>query len=234
MPRIKKKFYLVVPVGYSNSIEDYEKGILDKLISNNPASYYKNALDEYKILNDHIKHGGSLVNEKYFFDNIEKIAAYKYYKGLELIYNYCRNVLKDRLPVEVERRFFKVGGERGIWGNHTCSKVACKYAKYVVRGRLPEEYEKHCGNANYISFLESKKVDIDPLLINNSALAWHFYRYNFYVSEDVHNAMIAKSMIGDYMAKIYFKQRKRDDKLIKNRLKILDPSKTIGDLVKDL
>ena len=46
--------------------------------------------------------------------------------------------------------------------------------------------------------------------------------------------MIAKSMIGDGMAKIYFKQRKRDDKLIKNRLKILDPTKTIGDLVRDL
>jgi hypothetical protein len=234
MPRIKKKIYLVVPVGYNNSIEDYEKGILDKLISNNTANYYKNNLDDYKLLNDHIKKGGSLVNEQYFFDNIEKIGAYRYFKGIELIYNYCRNVLKDRLPAEVERRFFKIGGERGIWGNYSTSKVAYKYAKYVFRGRLPEEYEKHCANANYIAFLESKKVDIDSLLMNNSSLAWHFYKYNFYVSEDVHNAMIAKSMIGDSMAKVYFKQRKRDDKLIKNRLKIMDPTKTIGDLVRDL
>lgn len=233
MPRIKKKIYLVVPVGNNNSIEDYEKNILDKLISNNTASYYKNDLDDYKLLNDHIKKGGSLINEQYFFDNIEKIGSYKYFKGVELIYSYCRNVLKDRLPVEVERRFFKIG-ERGIWGNYSTSKVAYKYAKYVFRGRLPEEYEKHCSNANYIAFLESKKVDIDSLLMNNSSLAWHFYKYNFYVSEDVHNAMIAKSMIGDSMAKVYFKQRKRDDKLIKNRLKIMDPTKTIGDLVRDL
>jgi hypothetical protein len=231
MPRIKKKFYLVVPVGNSNSVEDYEKGILDKIIN----SYnYRGDGGDYKLLNDHIKKGGSLVNEQYFFDNIEKVCSWSYGKGIDLVYNYCRNVLKDRLPVEVERRFFKIGGDRGIWGNYKFSKVAYKYARYVVRSRLPEEYEKNCSNANYLEFLSSKGVDIDPLLMNNSALAWHFYRYNFYVSEDVHNAMIAKSMIGDSMAKIYFKQRKRDDKLIKNRLKIMDPTKTVGDLVRDL
>lgn len=234
MPRVRKKHYLVVPVGDNRSIEDYEKSILEKIGGQNPNTYYNNDKGEYKILNDHIKKGGSLINEEYFYANLEKLCAYRYHRGVELFYNYCRNVLKDRLPVEVERRFFKVGGERGLWGNHYCSKVAYKYAKYVVRGRLPEEYEKHCGDANYVEFLESKGVDIDSLLINNSSLAWHFYRYNFYVSDDVHNSMIAKSMIGDWAAKTYFKQRKRDDKLIKNRLMIMDQTKTVGELVKSL
>lgn len=239
MPRTKKKFYLPVPLDYTGG--DYERYILDKIVNYNPNDFYKDK-SGFTILQDHFRRGGSLLDEEYFYDNINNIAFWKYGKGIDLIYLYCRNVLKGRLPLEVEKKFFKLGNDggiwatndRGIWANHYTSRVAYKYAKYVVRSRLPEEYEKGCSNANYINFIQSKGVDIDSLLINNSSLAWHFYKYNFYVSDMVHNAMIAKSMIGDNMAKIYFKQRKRDDKLIKNRLKIMDPTKTIGDLVKDL
>jgi hypothetical protein len=231
MPRTKKKFYLPVPLDYTGS--DYERYILDKIVNYNSNDFYKDK-SGFTILRDHFRKGGSLLDEGYFYNNIDKIAFWKYGKGIELIYSYCRNFLKGRLPLEVEKKVFKLGNDRGIWGNHNTSRVAYKYAKYVVRGRLPEEYEKGCGNANYINFIQSKGIDIDSLLVSNSTLAWHFYKYNFYVSDMVHNAMIAKSMIGDNMAKIYFKQRKRDDKLIKNRLKIMDPTKTVGDLVKDL
>lgn len=234
MPRIKKKVYISVPADSLFTVEDYEKGILDKLINQNPNQYYNSKNTEYDLLNDHFKKGGSLINEEHFYNNLEKIVSWKYHRGVELIYNYCRNVIKGRLPIEVERRFFKVGGERGLWGNHYTSRTAYKYAKYVVRGRLPEEYEKNCSNANYLNFLASKGVDIDLLLINNSSLAWHFYKYNFYVSENVHNAMLARSLTGDWAAKTYFKQRKRDDKLIKNRLKVLDQNKTVGELVRSL
>jgi hypothetical protein len=65
-------------------------------------------------------------------------------------------------------------------------------------------------------------------------LAWYFYKYKSIISEDVHNAMIAKNMIGDHYSKIYFKQRKIDDKLIKNRLLSLDPNLTVSEVLRKI
>jgi|694.fasta_scaffold19238_20 hypothetical protein len=220
MPRTKQIVYL-----------DNERQILDKILTTVGA--YSGSIDEYKILNEHFKRGGGIQDTTYFYDNIQRICNFRYGRGCELIYTYCRNVLKGRLPKPVEKKFFDFT-DKGLWGNHNSSKVAYKYAKYVVRGRLEPELERGCSNYHYAEFLHSKKINIDDLLINNSGLAWYFYKYKSIISEDVHNAMIAKNMIGDHYSKVYFKQRKIDDKLIKNRLLSLDPNLTVYEVLRKI
>jgi hypothetical protein len=46
--------------------------------------------------------------------------------------------------------------------------------------------------------------------------------------------MIAMMTTGDNYAASYFKMRKRDDKLIKNRLSVMDKNKTVGEVISSL
>jgi hypothetical protein len=229
MPRTKKLFYLEDP---TNSLtgDKYEDILLYKVVNANPSDY--KPLDDYKVLYDHIKAGGSLRNSSYFYDNILKVAGYRHGEGYKLIYTYCRNVLKGRLPEDVEKKLY--GDTTNIWNKYRGGSFAYKYAKYVVRKRLPVPYEKGCCNYDYIMFLKRLKEDFTGILISHSGLAYAFYKYNHYLPEDAHNAMIAKSMLKDHQARIYFKVRKKDDKLIKNRLKVMDQTKTISEIISSL
>lgn len=222
-------FYLDDPSGGSG--EKYEDNILHKIINWNPSDY--RGCSEYEVLYHHVKKGGSLRNINYFYDNINKISNYRHGDGYKLIYTYCRNVLKGRLPTDVESKLFS-GDGASIWKKYRGSSFAYKYSKYVVRKRLPVEYEKGCCHYDYVMYLKKLKEDFTGILILNSALANAFYKYNHYLPDDAHNAMLAKSLMKDYQARSYFKMRKRDDKLIKNRLKVMDQSKTVAEVISNL
>lgn len=184
---------------------------------------------EYELLGAFFKKGGKLTNTAYFYTNIDKIKHHNHYRGCDLVYAYAKNVIKGRLPSEAENNFLK-----DLWKNHYASRSAYKYAKYVIRNRLPVEYEKGCGDLDYLGFLETKGHNIDEILINSSTLSFYYYRKYCYLPEVVHNFMIAMQLSGDYYANLYFKQRLKDDKIIKSRLKMMDGSKTVAEVIRGL
>jgi len=231
MPKVRKLFYLEDPSSAPLTSEMYEDKILYR-VGNYSTSEYK-PLDEYKILMEHFKKGGSIRNVSYFYENIFKFANYRHGDGYRLVYTFCRNSLKGRLPLEVESKLFSGDGQ-SIWEKYRGAAFAYKYAKYVIRGRLPVAYEAKCGNYDYLMFLYKLKEDFSSMMILNSGLAYNFYKYNSWLPDEVHNAMIARSMMKDYHARSYFKMRKKDDKLIKNRLKVFDSSKTIAEIMASL
>lgn len=204
---------------------DFEKNVIDSIV--NFSGWQKNS--EYILLNEFFKSRGNLENLSYFLDNISKLKNYQHGRGSELIYNYCKNVNKSRLSSDYESVFLK-----GLWKSHYGGRVAYKYAKYVIRNRLPVEFEKDCNDLDYLNFIESKGHDIGEVLIHSSTLSFYYYRKFCYLPEVVHNFMIAMQLSGDRYASLYFKQRSKDDKIIKNRLRMIDSSKTIAEVIRDL
>lgn len=202
-----------------------EEAVLDRIIG---WSDWK-PCPEYELLSAFFKKGGKLTNTAYFYSNIEKIKLTNHYRGCDLVYAYAKNVIKGRLPSEAEGKFLK-----DLWSNHYAARSAYKYAKYVIRNRLPVEYEKDCKDLDYLGFLETKGHNIDEILINSSTLSFYYYRKYCYLPEVVHNFMIAMQLSGDYYANLYFKQRNKDDKLIKSRLKMIDGSKTVAEVIRGL
>ena len=202
-----------------------EEAVIDRIIG---WSDWK-PCSEYELLSAFFKKGGKLTNTAYFYSNIEKIKLHNHYRGCDLVYAYAKNVIKGRLPSEAEGKFLK-----DLWSNHYAARSAYKYAKYVIRNRLPVEYEKDCKDLDYLGFLETKGHNIDEILINSSTLSFYYYRKYCYLPEVVHNFMIAMQLSGDYYANLYFKQRNKDDKLIKSRLKMIDGSKTVAEVIRGL
>lgn len=194
-----------------------EKGLIDAIVAG-PTNKWDN-LNEYHALMDHFKNRGDLMDRQYFYNNLMQICKYRHGIGYNIVYIFCKNVLKRRLPSLVEASFFKNNNGFGnIWAIERGSRFAYKYAKYVVRGRLPIEYEEGCGNFNYLNYISSKGYEISDILIENSKLAFNFYTHNHWLPEDVHNSLLGKVLIEDPYSKIYFKQLKFDDKVIRNRL----------------
>lgn len=204
---------------------DFEKEVIDSIMGF--TGWQKNSA--YCLLNDYFKNRGSLENLSYFLDNISKLKNYHHGRGAELIYNYCKNVGRCRLSSEYESKFLK-----DLWKSHYGGRVAYKYAKYVIRNRLPVEFEKDCNDLDYLNFIESKGHDLSEVLIHSSNLSFYYYRKFCYLPEVVHNFMIAMQLSGDPYATNYFKQRSKDDKIIKNRLRMIDSTKTVAEVMRDL
>ena len=81
--------------------------------------------------------------------------------------------------------------------------------------------------------LLKKGEDVSDLLINSTSMAYYFYHRHGYLPETVHNFMIGSHLAGDrdnYVVR-YFKRRKKDDYAIYNRLKNMDSSKTVGEIL---
>lgn len=184
---------------------------------------------ESELLAAFFKNRNKLVDTAPFYKNIEKIKLHNHYRGCDIVYSYAKNVLKGRLPSGVEGNFLKE-----MWKNHYGSRAIYKYAKYVIRNRLPVEYEKDCNALDYLNFIELKGYDISEVLINSTTLSFYYYRNYCYLPEVVHNYMLAMQLSGDHYANIYFKQRKKDDRLLKGRLKMFDPNKTVGEVLQGI
>ena len=214
MPRVRKLTYL-----------ENEQYILEKIITT--TSSYN--CPEFTLLDDHIKRGGGISDLDYFYKKIESIASFKYHRGCNLVYNFCRRVLRGRLPREVERVVFPI-----FWKNWRNAKIGYKYAKYVVRGKLEEELEVGCKSLDYVLHLRSSNLPFEEVLMKSPSLCYYFYRNLFYLPDMVHNSMIAHKMIGDRDAICYFKFRKRDDMILKNRLSVVDGSKTVKEFLESL
>jgi hypothetical protein len=208
--------------GYTDNVL-FESAVIDKIIC---WTDWKSC-PEYELLHGFFKKGGKLEDTAKFYNEIEKLKGHN--RGCDLVYAYAKNVIKGRLPSGVEGKYLK-----GMWNHYYSSRSLYKYAKYVIRGRLPVEYEAGCNDLDYLGFLESKGIDISEVLINSSELSYHYYRKFCYLPEVIHNFMLAMQLSGDYYANGYFKQRRKDDKLIKNRLKMVDPNKTVKEIMLDL
>jgi hypothetical protein len=212
----------IVPSGMS--VIDFEHLVIDKIKS---WTDYKRC-PEFGLLEKHFKSGQDLSDRDYFYNNFG-IRNYHHGEGAGLYYIFSKNVLKGRLAVSVENNVFS-----NLWNSYKGRRAIYKYAKYVVRSRLSLDLEKGCNDLNYIEFLEKKGFDVADILVTNTALSCLFYKYRFYLPEVVHNYMIAMMTTGDNYAASYFKMRKRDDKLIKNRLSVMDKNKTVGEVISSL
>jgi len=221
----KEVIYTTIRNIAGKSNEEVEKFVIDNIINHSD----HNLCPEYQLLEDFFKEGNNLEKVGYFYDNLESVKRHQYHRGSQIIYAYCKNVLKGRLREDLEKKFLA-----GLWGTYRGDSAAYKYAKYVIRGRLDTESEKGCNNLNYINFLVSKGINIEGALMGNVNLSYNFYKINWFLPDSVHNFMIASHLGGDRTATIYFKQRKKDDRMIRNRLLTMDRNKTVGEIVEDL
>lgn len=206
---------------------DNERELLDAIIN-----YNQNRWDEhpsYVTLKNHIKNKGGIKDVDYFFANIEKIAGYRGGIGLNLIYYYCRNVSRKRFSLDVEKRLFSL-----FWKNHRTSVLGYKYARYVVRGKLPEDCEVGCKSLRYVAFLRKKGLEYENVLMGSTYLSYYFYKYYYFLPDNAHNFMLGNELMGDAYAKGYFKNRKRDDNILRNRLSVVDENKSIKEFLSSL
>lgn len=205
--------------------KDFEHFVINSIISH---TSYKPCV-EYNILLDYFKKGYDLEDSGNFYNNAVPLRNFMHMSGAELFYVYSKNVRKCRLPENIEKLAFT-----DLWNSYRGRRSVYKYAKYVLRDRLSSDLEKGCNDLNYLEFLITKGYEVSDVLMGNTALSAGFYKYKFYLPEVVHNYMIAMQLTGDGHAKWYFKMRKRDDKLIKNRLSVMDQSKTVSDVIRSL
>jgi hypothetical protein len=186
---------------------------------------------EFKLLTAFFKSRNDFENKTYLYDNLKYICNKSGGGGrhCELVYDYCKSVLKGRLPLHVEESIFPE-----LWVHAYGSKAAYKYARYIVRGKLSKDAEKNCKSLDYVYFLRNKGLEFDDVLMGNTTISYYFYKYCFYLPEVVHNFMIASHLSGDRYAREYFKKRKKDDLLIKNRLSVVDSTKTVKEVLESL
>lgn len=203
----------------------FESSVIDSII--NWKEY--RVCPEYNLLMEFFKKNGKLEDVQAFYNKCDQLKTFANFKGSELYYVYAKNVLKGRLPKLVEEKYLK-----NLWKYYYASRAIYKYAKYVIRGRLPSEFENNCNYIEYIDFLNSKGFDIGEVLINNSSLSYIFYKQYHYLPENVHHYMTIMQIAGDADARLYFNQRKKDDKIIKNRLKHVEQDKTVKDILENL
>lgn len=205
---------------------DNEKEIISDIL-NRPNNF---GLDSsFDVLKKHIDSGGSIKDSDLFYNNIVVIAKANYSHGYDMIYKYCKNGLKSRFPFEAEKNLISAS-----WKDYRGMRFVYKYAKYVVRNKLEKELEVGCSCFNYVQWLYEKNYEYSDILLNSSRLAFHFYSYNYFLPEQVHYSLLAKQLTGDYGARNYFKKLKKDNKIIKNRLKIVDGNTKIKDFLNTL
>jgi hypothetical protein len=205
--------------------KDFELFVINSIVHHKD---YKPCV-EYKILLEFFKKGNDLEDINNFYNNAVPVRNFQHTTGAELFYVYSKNVRKCKLPEHIEKLALS-----GLWSSYKGRRAVYKYAKYVLRDRLSPDLEKGCNDLNYLDFLIIKGYEVNDILMGNCSLSASFYKYKFYLPEVVHNYMIAMQMTGDHHARWYFKMRKRDDKLIKNRLKVMDQSKSVADVIRSL
>jgi hypothetical protein len=180
------------------------------------------------LLKEYFLSRNDLEGKEYYYN---KIVDFCRNRGLcqELVYDYAKNVLRGRYSKVYEEKFMPI-----LWNDYLGERAAYKYCKYVVKGRIEKESEVNCNSLRYLEFIKSKGLEFEDLLMSNSYLSALFYRKYNYLPNDVHNMMIAQHLIGNRAAKSYFKMRKSDDTVLKRRLGILDPNKTVREVLEDM
>lgn len=230
MPRTRKPKYLheVLEANFIRKIEDTS------------SSNWHECLENISELKSYVTKGYSLREWDRFFNILSKkisdahICTYYYrYEGLfDLIYSYCRNSIKSRLPIEQEVVFLSKAS--GHWRGPS---IIYKYAKYVVKGKLPEEVESSLNLAScmkYVCWLKENNFPFEPLLIRSTRLARQFYVTFSYLPDDAHNFMLASKIGGDKVAVKYFKDREKFDHFLMGALSNVDQTQTIKEFLEKI
>lgn len=208
------------------AILDFEFALMEGICSNRVSGVWSYA----KLLNEFFRNGNKFrfINfEDYIFSYISSIHS-----DGHTLYLYCKNVKKGRFSPEIEEIIFS----SAVKDFRMASKInefGRRVARYIIRGRYPE-YEKACKDFRYIIFLKSKGIEVDSVLMNSSVLAFLYYKNYHHLPDDVHNYMVAMSLTTDHYARNYFHVRSKDDKIIKNRLKTLDQTKTVWEVISSM
>lgn len=176
---------------------------------------------------DFIRKSKSDIKNKSKFEELSpKIANCGYGIGGLIVYTYCKRIIKKRLPEKVEVQFLNECYKS--WRAHI---VVYKYARYIIKDKYPENIENNVKlTYDYLKYLYKNKKPYINVLIENSELAYFFYKENLYLPDVVHNAMIMKKMMEDRHANYYFNSMKKNNKLINKVLSNFDEKLTIKEL----
>ena len=175
--------------------------------------------------------------------------GYDFQVVFDLVYNYCRNSIKSRLPIEQEITFLSKASE-----NWRGSSTVYKYAKYVVKGKLPEEVESslNCeyspqfrnkkgpyvytspGVMKYVRWLKENNFTFESLLMRSTKLAREFYIVFGYLPDNAHNFMVASKIGGDQVAVKYFKDKEKFDHFLMGALSNVDQTQTIKEFLEKI
>lgn len=208
-----------------DAILDFESALMENVCINAPSSYHY-----CNLLNAFFKN-----SNKFRFINFEDYI-YRYINTIcsdgDTLYLYCKNVKKGRFSPEIEEIIFSCASKDRRIGRKI-DEFGRRVSRYIIRGRYPE-YEKVCTDFRYIIFLKKKGVEVDSVLMNSSALAFIYYKNYHYLPDDVHNYMVAMSLTTDKYTRKYFDVRSKDDRVIKNRLKTLDQTKTVSEVISSM
>jgi len=206
------------------AILDFESEFMESVCFNAGSSWAY-----IKLLREFFKNGNKFrfVN---FEDYVSRYISNTWSDG-DTLYWYCKNVKKGRFSPEKEEIIFSSNKDRRA--GRKIDEFGRRVARYIIRGRYPE-YEKACTDFRYIIFLKKKGIEVDVVLMNSSALAFYYYKNYHHLPDTVHNYMVAMSLTTDYYARKYFDVRSKHDMIIKNRLKTLDQTKTVSEVISSM
>lgn len=205
-------------------MKDYhpeEENILVLIEKNQKINY-----DVFPSFYEFIKRSKSDIKNKIKFEELSpKIANHGYGVGGLIVYAYCKKN-KKRLPEKVEVQFLN-----GCYNSWKARIVVYKYARYIIKDKYPESIEKNIKlTYDYLGYLIKNNKPYIDILIENSELAYLFYRENLHLPDVVHNAMIMKKMMEDRHANYYFNSMKKNNKIINKVLSNFDEKLTIKEL----
>ncbi len=166
-------------------------------------------------------------NKDKFEELSPKIAQLSYGEGAELVYIYCKRIVKRRLSNEKIEIDYLNSCAKGYRSHN----VIYKYARYILRGKYPESIEKNIKvNYNYIDYLQKNNLEYVYVLLDRTDLSLFFYKYNLYLPKVVHNFMMTKKIMGDRFADSYFRSLNKNNKFILKVIKNLDENMSIKEL----
>jgi len=205
-----------------NELLDAAEKIFDS--KNYPNSIYNSISN----LNEFLKSPKADIKNKDKFEELSpKIAQLGYGEGAQLVYIYCKRIVKRRLSnekIEIDYLNSCAKGYRSL-------NVIYKYARYILRGKYPESIEKNIKvNYNYIDYLQKNNLEYVDVLLDRTDLSLFFYKYNLYLPKVVHNFMMTKKIMGDRYADSYFRSLNKNNKFILKVIKNLDENMSIKEL----
>lgn len=208
---------------YNEISENALLDVAEKIFDNN-----KNFNSTYNLISnftEFLKSPRADIKNKDKFEELSpKIARLSYGEGAELVYIYCKRIVKRRLSNEKIEIDYLNSCAKG----HRSSNVIYKYARYILRGKYPESIEKNVKvNYNYIDYLQKNNLEYVDVLLERTDLSLFFYKYNLYLPKVVHNFMMAEKMMGDHFADTYFRSLNKNNKFILKAIKNLDENMSI-------
>jgi hypothetical protein len=230
MPRTRKPKYLD-EVLEADFIRKIDTGTSSLNTWQARSEYLKNISE----LKSYVTKGYSLREWDKVFNILLKeinISGYESKGIFDLVYNYCRNSIKSRLPIEQEVAFLSKAS--GHWRG---SSTVYKYAKYVVKGKLSEEVESSLNLATcmkYVCWLKENNFPFEPLLIRSTRLAREFYITFSHLPDDAHNFMLASKIGGDQVAVEYFRDKEKFDHFLMGALSNVDQTQTIKEFLEKI